>query len=62
MPHVDTVEARRRRGTRPAPDADQIWERLELSPFNNVWFGRDFGAVSDTSLGRICASAPPRRS
>jgi hypothetical protein len=60
--NVDTVESPSSPWDATGADADQIWERLELSPFNNVWFGRDFGAVSDTSLEspdlRVGTAAP----
>lgn len=59
---LDTVESPSSPWDATGADADQIWERLELSPFNNVWFGRDVGAVSDTSLEspdlRVGTTAP----
>jgi hypothetical protein len=47
---VDTVDSPSSPWTATGADADQIWSRIELAPFNNAWFGRNFGAVSDTSL------------
>jgi len=59
---VDTVESPSSPWTATGADADQIWARVELAPFNNVWFGRDFGAASDTSLEspdlRVGTTAP----
>ena len=59
---LDTVESPSTPWTTTGADADQIWDRVELAPFNNAWFGRDFGAVSDTSLEspdlRVGTTAP----
>ena len=50
--------ARRRRGRAAGADADEIWSRVEVTPFNHAWFGLDFGAVSDTTLD---VARPARR-
>ena len=47
---VDTVETPTTPWTAAGPDADQIWSRVEVTPFNRAWFGLDFGAPSDTTL------------
>ena len=48
--NVDTVESPSSPWTATGVDADQIWSRVEIAPFNSAWFGLDFGAPSDTSL------------
>jgi fungalysin metallopeptidase (M36)/PA domain-containing protein/fungalysin/thermolysin propeptide len=48
--NVDTVETPTTPWTAAGADADQIWSRVEVTPFNRAWFGLDFAAVSDTTL------------
>ena len=48
--NVDTVESPSSPWTAAGADADEIWSRVEVTPFNHAWFGLDFGAVSDTTL------------
>ena len=31
-------------------DANQVWSRVEATPFNRAWLGTDSGEVSDTAL------------
>jgi hypothetical protein len=47
---VETVETPTTPWTAAGADADQIWSRVEVTPFNRAWFGRDFGSPSDTTL------------
>jgi Fungalysin metallopeptidase (M36)/PA domain len=47
---VDTVEALSTSWTPTGGGAQQIWSRVEVSPFNHAWLGVDFGAISDTQL------------
>ena len=47
---VDTVETPTTPWTAAGMDADEIWSRVEVMPFNRAWFGIDFAAVSDTTL------------
>jgi large repetitive protein len=47
---VDTVEALSTAWTPTGAGAEQIWSRLEVSPFDHAWVGLDFGALSDTQL------------
>jgi large repetitive protein len=47
---VDTVEAISTAWTPTGANAQQIWARVEVSPFNHAWLGVDFGALSDTQL------------
>jgi hypothetical protein len=48
--NVDTVETPTTPWTAAGADADEIWSRVEVTPFNRAWFGLDFGAPSDTTL------------
>jgi hypothetical protein len=48
--NVDTVETPTTPWTAAGTDADEIWSRVEVTPFNRAWFGLDFAAVSDTTL------------
>jgi hypothetical protein len=48
--NVDTVESPSSPWTAAGTDADEVWSRVEVTPFNRAWFGLDFGAVSDTTL------------
>jgi hypothetical protein len=47
---VDTVEGFSTAWTPTGTGAQQIWSRIEASPFNHAWLGVGFGAVSDTQL------------
>jgi len=47
---TDTVETSTTPWTAAGDNADQIWSRVEASPFNRAWFGLDFSAPSDTTL------------
>jgi Fungalysin metallopeptidase (M36)/PA domain len=48
--NVDTVETPTTPWVAAGADADEIWTRVEATPFNRAWFGLDFAAVSDTTL------------
>jgi hypothetical protein len=47
---IDTVEAISTSWTPTGAGAQQIWARVEVSPFNHAWLGADFGGFSDTQL------------
>jgi large repetitive protein len=47
---VDTVEGLSTAWTPTGAGAEQIWSRLEVSPFDHAWVGLDFGSLSDTQL------------
>jgi hypothetical protein len=48
--NVDTVETPTTPWRSAGVDADEIWSRVEVTPFNRAWFGLNFGAPSDTTL------------
>ena len=48
--NVDTVESPSSPWTAAGTDADDIWSRPEVAPFNRAWFGLDFASTSDTWL------------
>jgi len=60
--NVDTVESPSSPWTAAGADADAIWSRVEVTPFNRAWVGVDFGGVSDTRLEspdlRVGTAAP----
>ena len=48
--NVDTVETPTTPWTAAGTDADEIWSRVEVTPFNRAWLGLDVAAPSDTAL------------
>jgi hypothetical protein len=48
--NIDTVESPSTQWTAAGANADEIWSRVEVTPFNRAWHGIDFGTVSDTTL------------
>ena len=49
-PALDTVEALSTPWTPTGAGGQQIWSRIEASPFNHAWLGMDFGSITDTQL------------
>jgi large repetitive protein len=60
--NIDTVESPSSPWTAAGADADAIWSRVEVTPFNRAWVGVDFGSASDTTLEspvlRVGTAAP----
>jgi len=47
---IDNVETHSTPWTTSGANADDIWSRIDVAPFDRAWFGVDVPAVSDTAL------------
>jgi hypothetical protein len=48
--NIDTVESPSSPWIAAGANAAEVWSRVEVTPFNSAWLGRDLGMISDTTL------------